>query len=225
MKFKSIKKNTRNVELIIRIERLHEDSLGLSHSEIIYLEDRWLRLFLWMDKAALVHKNIYYIVRLTIAIGAIIIPVLVSINNPYFYLLTLLIGTIVPVCIAIEELFKFKDYWHYFRTNAELLRSEGWQFLQQVDRCQRMSSNCQEIQEIFNDFSERVEFIAQSSVVLFSNKIIQKNDNYNQFEEMINNLENKRLMTLDKLKDITNSKKSNIEEREYDLLRKEQNNM
>lgn len=52
---------------------------------------------------------------------------------------------------------------------------------------------------------------------------LQENDNYSQFEEMINNLENKRLATLDKLEYLTNSKKLNIEEREYNLIKKGEN--
>lgn len=46
---------------------------------------------------------------------------------------------------------------------------------------------------------------------------LQENDNYSQFEEMINDLENKRLMTLDKLENLTNSKRLEIEELESKL--------
>jgi hypothetical protein len=152
---------------------LQINSLGLSESEFKYLKLRWLKSFLWMDGAAVFHKFMHYFMRLAMAIGAVLIPTLVSANNSTFQNYILAIGLIVAISTAIEELFRYKDYWYHHRTNAELLRSEGWQFFQLVGNYKEYSSH----KEAFSSFATRIETIAQSSVDSFLNKIIQEKEN------------------------------------------------
>jgi hypothetical protein len=167
------KKKLRNYEIIDYVNNLQIDNLGLSESEINYLKLRWLKSFLWMDRAAVVHKFMHYFMRLIMAVGAVLIPTLVSANNSSFQNYILAVGLIVAISTAIEELFRYKDYWYHHRTNAELLRSEGWQFLQRVGHYEKYLNH----KEAFPYFATRIETIAQSSVDSFLSKIIQEKEN------------------------------------------------
>lgn len=170
-------KKDRNQELIDYVKNLHQDNLGLDKNEIDYLESRWLTSFLWMDNAAVVHKNMHYVMRLIMAVGGVLMPVLVSANNPDYRNLTLGIGLVVAISTAIEELFRYKDYWYHHRTNAEFLRSEGWQFFLKIGRYEKCLSH----KAAFADFAKRIEAIEQSSVDSFLSKIIQdKEDTVSQ---------------------------------------------
>jgi hypothetical protein len=173
MDLKKKRKPARNQEIIDYVNNLHADSLDLRANEIDYIKSRWLKLFLWMDKAAVDHKLMHYIMRLIMAIGGVFVPVLVSANNPSFRLSTLGIGLIVAISTAIDELFRYKDYWYHHRTNAELLRSEGWQFFQKIGRYEK----CLDYKEAFPTFAQRIEMIAQSSVESFLSNIIQEKEN------------------------------------------------
>jgi Protein of unknown function (DUF4231) len=168
----SLKSNRekRNQELFAIIKKLQTDNL-LGDAEINYLEFRWFKSFLWMDKAAVAHKTMHYAMRLVMSIGTILIPVLTA-NDLDFRFLTLSIGLIVAISTAIEELFKYKDYWYHHRIDAELLRSEGWQFFQKIGHYKEYSSH----REAFPIFATRIEEISQSSVDSFICKIIQSKD-------------------------------------------------
>jgi hypothetical protein len=166
-------KKSRNYEIIDYVYNLNADGLGLSKSEFKYLKLRWLKSFLWMDRAAVFHKFMHYFMRLVMAVGAVLIPTLVSANNSIFQNYILAIGLMVAISTAIEELFRYKDYWYHHRTNAELLRSEGWQFFQLVGNYKKYLSH----KEAFSSFATRIEAIAQSSVDSFLSKIIQEKEN------------------------------------------------
>ncbi|WP_404790229.1 DUF4231 domain-containing protein [Altericista sp. CCNU0014] len=170
---KAKKEKVRNHEIIDYVNNLQTNNLGLSESEIIYLRLRWLKSFLWMDRAAVVHKFMHYFMRLIMAVGAVLIPTFVSANNSRLQNYILAIGLIVAISTAIEELFRYKDYWYHYRTNAELLRSEGWQFFQLVGNYKEYLSH----KEAFSSFATRIETIAQSSVDSFLSKIIQEKEN------------------------------------------------
>jgi Protein of unknown function (DUF4231) len=170
-------RKARNQEIIDYVDNLNEDSLGLSKYEIDYLKSRWLKSFLWMDNAAVAHKTMHYIMRLIMAIGGVFIPVMISANNPDFRATTLVIGLVVAISTAIEELFRYKDYWYNHRTNAEFLRSEGWQFFLKIGRYEKYLSH----KDAFNAFAKRIEAIEQSRVDAFLSKIIQdKEDTVNK---------------------------------------------
>jgi hypothetical protein len=119
----------------------------------------------------------HYIMRLIMAIGGVFIPVMISANNPDFRATTLVIGLVVAISTVIEELFRYKDYWYHHRTNAEFLRSEGWQFFLKIGRYENYLSH----KDAFNAFAKRIEAIEQSRVDAFLSKIIQdKEDTVNK---------------------------------------------
>ncbi len=40
------------------------------------------------------------------------------------------LGLLVAAAVALEEFFRFGERWRHFRQQSELLRSEGWGFLE-----------------------------------------------------------------------------------------------
>ena len=110
------------------------------------LKERYIRVLREFQRRCLFLSFIFHTSRFIITVGSLIVPALLSIqytdtNNtttlsdsaslPYrIYWTTWVISLLVTTCNGIVSIFKIEKKYYYLHTTLELLRSEGWQFLQ-----------------------------------------------------------------------------------------------
>ena len=78
----------------------------------------------------------------------------------YWRVLAFGISTIVAVVAAGEALLRYGESWRHYRRNAELLKSEGWQYLMGIGPYRR----AKDVEQAFKEFNTRVEAILQEDV-------------------------------------------------------------
>ncbi|OQW33906.1 MAG: hypothetical protein A4E19_19245 [Nitrospira sp. SG-bin1] len=110
-------------------------SLDLPELNKEFMRARWLELVMWMDGKAKESVWWYRRLRLATIIGGVIVPALVSLNvsddtEPVIKLLTFVVSLVVALSAAVEEFFRYGERWRHYRRMTELLKSEGWHFLQ-----------------------------------------------------------------------------------------------
>ena len=115
------------------LDRMEE--LGLSQIQRTYLQERWLGQLSYLGTAARAAQRRYFTLRLVAILGGVTIPALVGLNvgqdgERWVQWLTFGLGLLVAAAVAVEEFFRFGDRWRHYRLQSELLRGEGWAFLQ-----------------------------------------------------------------------------------------------
>src|SRR4051794_18084150 len=98
------------------------DALKLSDLQKHFLHSRWLDQIIWMEGKADSARSWYYRLRLTIIIGGVSIPALVSLNTPALMNLTINdriastvgwitfgLSLLVALSAAVEQFFNFGE--------------------------------------------------------------------------------------------------------------------
>jgi hypothetical protein len=111
------------------------DGLSLSEPERHFLRSRWLGYVLWMEDAAQRTRRRYYALRVIIAVGAVIVPALVSLNvigsaKTAILWITFAVSLVVGVSAALEGFFRLGERWRHYRQRVEQLKAEGWDYYQ-----------------------------------------------------------------------------------------------
>jgi hypothetical protein len=137
-----------------------------------FLKSRWLDQLVWMDKASKKNQRYYYILRLSCIVGGVLIPALVGVNangtmGGFVHFMTVLLSLVVAVSAAVEEFFHFGERWRHYRRMAEILKGEGWSFLQLSGHYINYESHA----EAYPEFAGRVEEIFQKEVEVFITKV------------------------------------------------------
>ncbi|WP_008312143.1 DUF4231 domain-containing protein [Leptolyngbya sp. PCC 6406] len=158
------------------------DSLELPELYKQSMKARWLDQVIWTDQKASQSQKRYYALRLTTVIGGVIIPALVAFNNfglesageqyvrSIFPLALFGFTQVVAVCTAIEEFFQYGVRWRQYRTTAESLKSEGWQYFQISGAYRKAGSHLQ----AYPVFSTRVERIIRRDVQTYLSEIAKE---------------------------------------------------
>ena len=134
------------------------ESLDLPDTSKTFMRSRWLQQVSWMESRASRAKSLYYFLRILTIIGSLTIPALVGLRvsgrtEVMLEIATFTLSLVVAICAAIEGFFRFGDRWHHYRQTAEWLKSEGWRFLQLVDRYARFANH----QAAYSLFARRIE--------------------------------------------------------------------
>ncbi len=112
------------------------EDLELEPQQKRFLRSRWLDQVLWLERKATRARNLYYGLRLTTVVGALLVPALVSISlandtlDAAVKAATWIVSLIVALSAALEQFFHFGDRWRSYRRTVERLKAEGWLFLQ-----------------------------------------------------------------------------------------------
>ena len=116
------------------------ERLDVTDEQRQFMRSRWLDQVVYMGDRATEAKRRYHTFRLATVIGGVLVPALVSISlagagrfdsdlDFAMRLLTFVVSAIVAITASVEGFFHFGDRWRHYRVNAELLKSEGWQYL------------------------------------------------------------------------------------------------
>ena len=136
-----------NRPVLVDLAKLRELIAGLELGDPMrneYLVARWLNYVEWWDSRASRAKWKYLALRSAVVIGGALIPALVGLREmqalgPYAWLLALasvVVSLVIAICAGLESLFAFGDIWREKRNAAELIKSEGFSFLERIGKYQ-----------------------------------------------------------------------------------------
>jgi hypothetical protein len=151
------------------------DQLELSPLQQRCLRARWVDTVLWMERRASHARNRYYLLRLLIIGGGVLIPALISLElagNGAVVLkwATFGLSLVVAVSAAVEGFFRYGERWRHYRRTVELLKAEGWRFLQQGGGYADFAGHG----DAFPVFAGRVEEIIGSNVETFVTELARE---------------------------------------------------
>jgi len=100
-----------------------------------FLKERWVGMVMWWHARSVQARSSYFLLRAIIVLGGVMIPVLTTLAmRPGWQedatLTVAIIGAIVAGCAAWEGVANYGEIWREKRRSAEMLKVEGWQFLQ-----------------------------------------------------------------------------------------------
>ncbi len=167
------------------------DSLELSDLQKRCLRSRWLDQIIWMEGRANKARNRYYLLRLTVIIGGVSIPALVSLNTPTLTNLdtgggttpgigwlalagwaAFVLSLVVALSAAIEQFFNYGERWRHYRRMVESLKLEGWRFFQLGGPYRRYKSHA----EAYRAFAARTEEINQHDVEAYITSVVREKE-------------------------------------------------
>lgn len=160
-------------------------TLSLEETKKSALQGRWLDQMKWMSGKARHTKNWYFRLRLTAIIGGLLIPALVSLGeSPKIRWTVFGLGLLVAISSAVEEFFRFGERWRHYRQHLEALKTEGWQFVQQIGNY--ASEQYPTHASAYTKFATRVEEILQREVGVYVTEVMAKKDEKNAGGESLN---------------------------------------
>lgn len=112
-----------------------DKSKHLESSEELYLKRRWAEMVMWWHSRSVKAKWKYFLLRVIVVAGGVLIPVLSTFSmlpdwREHATMAIALVGAIVAGAAAWEGVTNYGETWREKRRAAELLKVEGWQFLQ-----------------------------------------------------------------------------------------------
>lgn len=155
-------------EMNQRIEALELPELSKQ-----FLRARWLEQVLWFEGKAQYASAWTTRLYLTMIIGGLIVPALVSLNvgddaAAIVKLLTLLVSLMVGMSAAAEKFFNYGERSRRYRRTADSLKTEGWQFFQLSG-----AYAGQIYTQAFAAFTARVEELSQEEAEVYVAKVVK----------------------------------------------------
>jgi hypothetical protein len=140
-----------------------------------FLTRRWLDQLLWMEGAANKAQGRYYGLRLVTVIGAVVVPVLVSLDlggdtGEVVSWATVVVSLVVAVSAALEEFFSFGERWRHYRRTVERLKAEGWLFFELVGEYESPNGHA----GTFPRFAARVEDLLREDVEVYVTQVARE---------------------------------------------------
>ncbi len=161
------------------------DTLELPDLQKQCLRSRWLDQIMWMEGRANRARDWYYRLRLTVIIGGVIIPALVSLNTPAVTTVnvspevakavgwaTFGLSLLVALSAAVEQFFNYGERWRHYRRMVETLKIEGWQFFQLSGPYRRYKSHA----DAYRAFAARVEEASQHDVEAYISSVVREKE-------------------------------------------------
>lgn len=117
------------------MDNIFEELDDLTELQRHTLKERYRFLMEEYRRRCHLYATLFYVFRLTVTVGSLAVPALLSIQNgnttlPYLYWLTWGISLAVTTSNGIMTLFKVDKRFFMLHATAERLRSETWQFIQ-----------------------------------------------------------------------------------------------
>jgi hypothetical protein len=100
-----------------------------------FLKTRWVGMVIWWHSRSVDARWKYFLLRAIVVVGGVLIPVLAVFSTRptwgcFFSIAISCVGATVAGCAAWEGVANYGEIWREKRRAAELLKVEGWQFLQ-----------------------------------------------------------------------------------------------
>jgi Protein of unknown function (DUF4231) len=167
-------------------EQLKQDFYRIIHSlddiseiQKDYLKQRWLEQVLWMENRAGQMRSWHRRLRIAMIVASSLVPFVVAIdshgNGITQQLLKLTIvglSVVVTVGATVDEFFGFGERWYNYRKAVELLKSQGWQFLELSGTYREYEDHA----EAFPVFADQIESIIQRDVEVYVTQGMQQKE-------------------------------------------------
>ena len=144
------------------------DAVDLPELSKRYLRARWLDQMLWAEARAKSARDRHYVLRIVSIVGGVVVPALVGVNvqgelQALVGWTTFAVSLLVAICLALENFFRWGERWTHYRRLAELLKSEGWLFLELGGSYQELGGHA----KAYPEFVKRIEALLGSDVDVF----------------------------------------------------------
>ena len=152
------------------------DKCELDDVQKHFLHSRWLDQVAWMESKASSDQRRYYLLRMATIIGGIIVPAFVSLNvgnattSSVIRWTVFVISLLVAISGAMEGFFRYGDRWRHYRQSVEALKTEGWQFIQQVGGYPK--DQFANHAAAYSKFAGRVEDLLQREVGVYVTEVV-----------------------------------------------------
>jgi Protein of unknown function (DUF4231) len=144
-----------------------------------YLKQRWLGQVLWMENRSGQMRNWHRRLRVAMIVASSLVPFIVAIdancNSRLQQVLKLIIvglSVVVTVGATLDEFFGFGERWYNYRKAVELLKSQGWQFLELSGTYREYIDHA----EAFPVFTDQIESIIQRDVEVYVTQGMQQKE-------------------------------------------------
>ncbi|MEA2475781.1 MAG: hypothetical protein QOE06_3696 [Thermoleophilaceae bacterium] len=102
------------------------------------LQARYISYIGWLERAATRSRRAHYLMRLTAAIGGVIVTAMSSaevLGSPAGAVKWILLGTslTVGVALAFDGFLNLGERWRHYRRAVEALKSQGWRLVQRTE--------------------------------------------------------------------------------------------
>ena len=123
-------------KIVAAIDLLGKD---LEPRQIEFIKSRWLHQVEYWDQRSRGARWKYYGLRLVMVIGGVSIPVILSVGPDFLgsrmpTIIASVVSAIVAAAAAWEGVANYGQIWLEKRRAAELLKCEGWLFIQRADK-------------------------------------------------------------------------------------------
>lgn len=113
-----------------------------------FLKGRWVKMVIWWHVRSMEARRKYFLLRAMVVAGGVLIPVLSVFSmrpgwGPVSTLAIAMVGAVVAGCAAWEGVTNYGEIWREKRRASELLKVEGWMFLQRCGKYQGDGSYAQ----------------------------------------------------------------------------------
>lgn len=117
------------------MDNIFDEMTDLTSLQRHTIKERYRFLMEEYRQRCRLYAVLFYVFRITMTVGSLAVPALLSIQNgggtpPYLYWLTWSISLAVTTANGIMTLFKLDKRFFTLHATAERLRSETWQFIQ-----------------------------------------------------------------------------------------------
>ena len=149
-----------------------------------YINARWLKYVEWWDSRAAKAKWKHLTVRCAVVIGGALIPALVGLRELeqfteiawIFSVASIVVSLVVAICAGVESVFGWGDIWREKRVAAEVLKSEGFMFLQLTGGYAQFTTH----QAAYSLFAQSVEDLIRNEIKDYVVAISAKPDQNDQ---------------------------------------------
>lgn len=158
--------------VLVDLERLRvliaELDLGRDKRLNDYLDARWVNYIEWWDSRSQDAKKWHQWLRGAVVIAGALIPALVGLRELadakkyawVFAVGSIIASLVVAICAGLESLYNYGAIWREKRAAAELIKSEGFSFLQLAGEYKDFPNHA----AAFKQFAGNVEILIRSEI-------------------------------------------------------------
>jgi len=156
-------------------------SLDMAEDKKEWMKDRWLDQVLWFDKSAARANLRHSGLRIVAIAGGVLVPGLVSFSSSgssdwrdVARTIAFVVSLLVAIAVGLDSFFHFGERWRHFRRTAELLKTEGWLFIEGGGRYKPHQQQANFHDRFFPFFATKVEELVRRDVEVYLTRIVQE---------------------------------------------------
>jgi hypothetical protein len=157
------------------------EPLRMDEDKKLWMKQRWLDQVRWFDQKAEAANRRHVAFRVIAITGGVLIPPLVSVSpggslEDVAHALAFGLSLLVAGAIGLDEFFHWGERWRHFRRSAELLKTEGWLFIEGGGRYGKHQHRKNFHDRLFPFFATKVEEIIRRDVEVYLTRIVQEGE-------------------------------------------------